>query len=89
MVFGIYGIMENNGEVTKLIEKNALKMEDFQSNIYYLWSDRGNLYHIKYNHFARQTPEGGYIARMEINSTPPDAKIPEKLEELIKKYEYS
>lgn len=88
MVFGIYGIIKDNGKVIKLIEKNALRMEDFQGKGYYLWSDRGNLYHIKYNHFARQTLKGEYIARMEINSTPPDAKIPEKLKELIKKYEY-
>ena len=89
MVSGIYAVNKDNGMIINLIEKNALKIEDSQNNIYYLWSDKGNLHRIRYNHFARQKKSGDYIARMDIDSTPPDAKIPEKLEELIRKYEIS
>ncbi len=84
MVFGIFGLGNDNGKVIMLIEKNALKIEDSQNKIYYLWSDKGNLHHIKYFPYARQTKGGNYIARIEIDSTPPEAKIPKKLEEILK-----
>ena len=87
MVWGIFGVYNDNGEIINLIKKNALKMENFLNETYYLWLDKGNLHRIKYFHFARQTKKGDYIARIETDSTPPEAKIPKELEKMIKEYE--
>ena len=83
MTSGIYVIAKDNGKVISFIQRNALKMEETKEDTYLLYNE--GIHRIKCNIHQRKLT-GEIHQRIEIDSTPENAKIPKELEELLIKY---